>query len=182
MAKETVKFDCLDVSAIDALIERTKDLRDGIRGAKMLKFLEELGKEGIHYATARFNAAQYDGVNDVTVDMPLALVRYTDKGASVTLTATGQTVLFIEYGTGVYYGDDASVRAALLPGSDVLGRGEYSVKYGAGHGYDNGWYYYDRATGAKRYTHGNPSNGCMYQTQKYLESKIVDIAKEVFTW
>lgn len=174
---KSLTFDCGDIRSIDEAINLVKDMKSDIRGTKLMKLLNELGREGVSYATARFGAAQYDGINDVTVSMPDALVHYTDDGASVTLTATGEAVLFIEYGTGVYYGDDAAVRAALMPGSDVLGRGEY----GQGKGKQSGWYYYDRATGALTYTHGNKSNGCMYETQKYLEAKIVSIAKEVFS-
>lgn len=162
-----LSFDCLDPNGINNAIKQVESMKEKFSSSKVHEFLEALGKEGVAYATSQFQSAQYDGVNDVLVDM-------AEDGATVTLMATGSTVLFIEYGTGVYYADDAAVRAALVSG-DVVGRGEYGKRMGR----RSTWVYFDES-GSKIFTHGNPSNGCMYHTQTYLEGKIKSIAKEVF--
>lgn len=175
MSDKRIKIDCLDLKSIDEAIALVQRIRSNVSGANLEKLLRALGKEGVSYATARYGSAWYDGVNDVMVSMPEVVVDYGSNSATLTITATGESVLFIEFGTGVYYGDDAEVRSALISG-DVVGRGEYGKRRGS----RMTWVYRD-ADGQKVFTHGNPSNACLYDTRKYLESKITTLAKEIFT-
>lgn len=146
--------------------------------AKIKLLLTKLADYGITEATLRFERAVYDGHNDVTMDRPMWVDDKTLK-----ITATGRTVCFIEFGTGITYADDH-------PRMHELGfaRGTY----GKGHGERRTWGYYgDPGTNGQEHitksgktvilTHGNPANRCLYETTKEMKSRIADMAREVFS-
>ncbi len=62
--------------------------------------LKALAEEGVQVASARFQSAQYDGTNDVSVSLE---VREKNR---IAVVAVGGAVLFIEFGTGVRYPDN----------------------------------------------------------------------------
>lgn len=139
------------------------------------RLVDRLVQMGIPIARANFSSAQYDGTNDVTV-------RSETDGTYTAIVAEGNAVLFIEFGTGVYY-------AEAHPEAGVLGmeRGTY----GQGRGSRRSWRYYgDPGTNGEEVkttdkgvlvqTHGNPANRSLYDTGKYLESVVRQAAREVF--
>lgn len=152
-----------------------KKLRDSLNGQKLAELVNQLASIGVSEATVLYQGAWYDGDNDVTVTLKDATAESSTK-VTATITATGKAVLFIEFGTGVYYYDDPAVRAAVTSGN-LLGRGEFGDKRGS----RMGWVYVDTSN-ERVFTRGNPSNACMYDTMKYLEERLVQIAKEVIQW
>lgn len=76
-------------------------------------------------AQENFEYAAYDGVNDARVYVN------QDKRNRYTVVAEGQSVPFIEYGTGVEYNEP-------YPG-DVPAR--FSGRYGKGHGEEGRWWF-----------------------------------------
>lgn len=161
----------LSAKSIQAEINRLEVIRQKIiTGSQQL--LNKLAEGGCQIAGARFAQAQYDGTNrDVQVSVAA-------KGeGTIAVVATGPAVLFIEFGTGVTYPDDPTIRASIVSG-DVAGRGEY----GKGRGKNASWVYYDENLQAFVSTQGNPSNGCMYHTREELKQRIAVLAKEVFQW
>lgn len=175
------KIDCFDPSSIEKAIEVVEKIKAAVSGPNLKTFIDELATLGVDYARVHYQGAQYEGINDVTVNLTDEFYRNTN--CSVTITASGSAVLFIEFGTGVYYGDDAAARGSVASGElqttakRLYGRGEY----GKGRGKQTTWVYID-PTGEKIFTHGNPSNACLYQTRKYLEERLLSTAKEVFKW
>lgn len=144
-------------------------------GAKLNTFLEKLADIGITQAAIHFQSAEYDGVNDVVVDSsPTWLDEHT-----LAINASGESILFIEFGTGVY-------NPVTHPKADELGmiRGAY----GKGYGQNYTWYYRgdpgtngeDLGNGRIR-THGNNANRCMWDASEEMRRRIYDIAKEVFS-
>ena len=159
--------------AIHDLNDYQKWLEDGVN-----RLVEELAKEGVTIASAKFAQAQYDGTNDAVV------TEYSDGRGKATVRADGNSVLFIEFGTGIAY-------SGPHPEGDDLGmiRGQYGHHLGSLPG---GWRYYgDPGTngevipeGEKHagmvHTFGNPANMPMYETKRELEGKFRDIARRVF--
>lgn len=167
----------IKVSGLASAAGRLKKYRDGLAG-KMHIFLERLAAVGISTAGVRFEHAQYDGVNDVTVDGAPEWLSDT----RLAITARGQAVAFIEFGTGVHYVEEHPKAAEL-----GLERGTY----GQGKGSRDLWGYYGepgtngkviRTTerGQVVLTHGNPPARAMYEAGRDMRARISEIAAEVF--
>lgn len=165
----------LSAAGIDTLIKATREYKTWLENCTEV-LLDRLAADGVETASVRFAKAVYDGTNDVSVS-----VENRGKGVRA-VVAVGQSVLFIEFGTGVTYTDNHPEAAEL-----GMNRGEY----GKGHGKQNSWGYYgDPGTNGKAretasgktvvITHGNPANRSMYETVKELEQRLREIAREVF--
>ena len=123
----------------------------------------------------RFNMAPYDGERDATVGN----LTWVDKNTAQ-IIASGRTVLFIEFGTGVHFnqGDSYGTDHGYGPGT-----------YGP-HGFDDWWFYaghpgnaggtYAQNRDNLTITHGNPAGRVMYNTAKEMRGKVEEIAREVF--
>ena len=165
----------LSPKGIKSLIAEMSDFQGWLL-AKEAEFLDRVGARTVDIAESKLNEAVYDGVNDVKV----SLERISNNNVKV--TAEGQALAFIEYGTGVTYPDDHPNKPeGLSP------RGTY----GKGHGSRKTWTYYgepgsngkvirESAKGQVVATHGNPANASMYNTYKQIVDEIPDIADEVF--
>lgn len=166
----------LSVSGIGKLIRAVEDYKDWLENRTQI-LLDRLAAEGLTVSSAKFAKAVYDGTNDVSVS-----VETRDRNVRA-VVAVGQSVLFIEFGTGVTYPDNHPEAAEL-----GMNRGEY----GNGHGKQTSWGYYgDPGTNGELrekpngkivvITHGNPANMPMYETVKELEQRLEEIAREVFS-
>lgn len=145
--------------------------------------MERLAQIGIDEATVRFKDAIYDGTNDVTVDQS----PHWEGENVLYLYARGQTVCFIEFGTGVMFVGGEHTHPND-PTNSMRGT------YGQGKGKRNAWVYYGEEgshgltlttkSGKRRegviLTHGNPANRAMYEAGKAMREKILEIAKEEF--
>lgn len=144
---------------------------------KFDEYLERLGKEGIDIAKTKMGTIQYDG----TIDL---FTYYEREGNRIYVAVHGESVTFIEFGTGVHY-------SAQHPMASKLGmiRGAY----GRGLGSRDYWHYVGspgthgkvvkvnkRGDQVVR-THGNPPNRIVYDTAKELREKAVAIAREVYS-
>ena len=127
----------------------------------------KIAEYGAERARTGFSFASYDGTNDVTVT-----AEPTTLGARV--RASGQAVLFIEYGAGAKMGYGH-------PDPGPYGPGTYP---GKGHWNDpNGWIYGGIGSGKSRVplrTWGNPPACAMYNAEQDMYYRAYDIASEVF--
>ena len=146
--------------------------------AKCAELVRELGREGVEIARMGFETAVYDGTNDVQVEMQ-------EKGDyTVAVVATGEAVLFIEFGTGVTYPDTHPEAGQL-----GMARGGYGLGQGSniwGWTYDgdpgtNGMVIYTGFAKGRVHTFGNPANMSMYNAKSELEEKLESIARRVFS-
>lgn len=134
------------------LEERTKEL------------VQKLAERGAEIARVGFETAEYDGTNDVSVNVE-------DRGEFArAVIATGQATLFIEFGSGLIGGGH---KEPLEYGPGTWSDGPQ----GKGHWQDpNGWYY---AHDKKSF--GNPPASAMYHARKQIEEDLTTIAREVFS-
>jgi hypothetical protein len=143
--------------------------------------LERLAQRGYDKATVKFGNSIYAGDKgqiDITTEI---------EGNTLTIKASGEKVLFIEFGAGIRYENPHMEDFGFAAGM-----------YGKGHGNNpHGWYYKgslgdnhpqdtDVATNPKLrergliHTFGSPANMPMYETEKELIDEIRDIVMEVW--
>lgn len=132
---------------------------------KEAELRQRLAMTGATVASIKFSRAIYNGSNDITV-------RVDDNGNTATIYAEGESVAFIEFGSGAKYGyghPDA--------GKFGFGPGTYSDgPDGKGHWDDpKGWWY-----GSGQHSYGNPPAKAMYDAVKEITENVARIAREVF--
>lgn len=138
-----------------------------------------LAKIGMQEASVRFASAQYDGTNDSVVT-----IEQIENGYKV--IASGKTVAFIEFGTGVHY--NSGVSYPLEKPSGIVGIGEYGKKQGKkdewrynGEPGTNGELRTSSRTGETYVvTHGNPAQMPMYYALAKMQGEVERIVKEAF--
>ena len=134
-----------------------------VKADALTKALADAGCEAVRVTYAE---TRYTGPRDenVTVEM-----RGPGKYAIV---ASGQTVLFVEFGAGVYLGGGH-------PNPMGYGPGTYP---GEGHWNDpNGWYLPKKVAGKSGvHTYGNAPSAAMYHTAKSIRQMLLQAAKGVF--
>lgn len=154
----------LSTSSINQAI---KELRQ--YSAWVLKKEEELRSRlammGATVASIQFSRAIYNGSNDVSV-------RVDDTGSVAVIYAEGESVAFIEFGSGISYGYGHPQAGEFGFGPGTWSDGDE----GKGH-WDNpkGWYY---ASG--QHSYGNPPAMAMYTAVKEITENVTRIAREVF--
>ena len=158
----------LTLKGVNALIgdlgKRRKDLEK-----KADELAKRLAEMGVQSATAKFDAAEYDGIKSYDITMEKI------EDGHYAVKACGESILFIEFGTGITYAAGGHPQAAEFG----MGAGTYP---GQKHAMDpNGWYLpksIQAATG-KTKSYGNPPYAPMYSTARDLERDVLRIAKEV---
>lgn len=132
---------------------------------KARELAERLAALGATVASIRFSRAVYTGKKGVEVTVEELPNGYKVK-------ADGESVLFIEFGSGVTYGYGH-------PEAGEFGMGPGTYPDGKGHWDDpKGWYLPKSAGGG--HTFGNPPAMPMYEARKAIEQELPRIVKEVF--
>lgn len=133
---------------------------------KETELRSRLAMLGATVASIKFSRAIYNGTNDISV-------RVDDTGSVAVIYAEGESVAFIEFGSGKKYGYGHPQAGEL-----GFGPGTWSdSEQGKGH-WDNekGWWY-----GSGQHSHGNPPAMAMADAVKEIAENVTRIAKEVFT-
>ena len=160
----------LKTTGIDKVIKRLDGYKNQLPG-KMNLLMERLAVIGAYRARADFSAAMYAGDNDVEITVNAIANGYE-------VVASGKSVLFIEFGTGVINPEH--------PKSGELGfsHGTYGQGKGAN---ENGWVYVGEQGNAGQTvregvyrTRGNPPAKAMYNSSEEVRRRIQEIAREVF--
>ena len=166
----------LSPSSIDAAIRKLNDYAKGIE-EKTEELKRRLGAAGYLISVEQFGSAVYDGTNDVSVEL-------LDEQNKLVIRASGCTVMFIEFGTGVTF-------QTYHPKRAELGIGDVGT-YGHGLGKLNGGWRYPESHGAGTngekdpkhpgyiHTYGNPANMPMYNASQEMRQQVLQIAREVF--
>lgn len=131
-------------------------------GRKEAELRERLAMLGATVASIQFSRAIYNGSNDVTV-------RVDNTGSVAVIYAEGESVAFIEFGSGAKYGYGH-------PQAAEFGVGPGTYPEGKGHWDDpKGWWY-----GHNQHSYGNPPAQAMYSAVQEMTAQITIIAREVF--
>ena len=166
-----------------------KDLTalEGTLNAKADELVRRLAEIGVEVADREYHLAPYAGENDVRVFYD----QENGKGTA-TIRATGNAVLFIEFGTGILNPENWRAREALIDSEGVVLHGQYGDHKG-----DSvfGWTYkgdmpanpptgtgpsYKSGNGYI-HTYGEGPHPAMYHARKEIIEKVQEIAKEVFS-
>lgn len=153
--------------SIDDIIQGLQDYKKSLR-AKADALVKALAEAGCEAVTVTYAGARYTGPRDehVTVE---------ERGpGKYAIVASGQTVLFVEFGAGVTLGGGH-------PEAEAFGYGPTTYP-GQIHAADpNGWYLPKSATGKSGvHTYGNAPSAAMYHTAKSLRAMLEQAAKAVF--
>ena len=131
-------------------------------GQKEAELRQRLAALGATVASIQFSRAIYNGTNDVSV-------RVDDTGSVAVIYAEGESVAFIEFGSGAKYGygHPQAGEFGVGPGTYPDGKGNW----------DNpkGWWY-----GHGQHSYGNPPAMAMYAAVQRMTEQITTIAREVF--
>lgn len=151
--------------SIDDIIKGLEDYKRSLK-AKADALVKALADAGCEAVTVTYAGTHYTGPRDVKIEV-------VPKGeGQYAIVASGQTVLFVEFGAGVYLGSGH-------PDPMGYGPGTYP---GKGHWDDpNGWYLPKSAMGKSGvHTYGNAPSAAMYHTAKSLRQMVEQAAKGVF--
>ncbi len=160
-----IKVNPFDRKSIDAAIKQLGQYEREFR-QKEAEFVRRLAEIGASVARAGFSVADYDGVNDVVVSL-----ERTATGAAV--VASGETVGFIEFGTGVKFPEWDNTGMEYTPPAHGT--------YGKGQGKNpRGWYFKQSEGGKARHTYGNPPAEAMLTARDKMVERVAQIAREVW--
>ena len=160
-----IVIDPFDKKSIDNAIKEVKRYKQEFE-AKEKEFIRRLAELGVSVASTGFAMADYDGVNDVQVTMEQG-------GGYAVITAFGEAVGFIEFGTGVKYsGWDASGMEYTPPKHGTYGKGRGKNPHG--------WYFKQSDGAAARHTYGNPPAEAMRTARDVMVERVIQIAREVW--
>lgn len=154
----------LDPKSIDNALKQVRQYQKTFH-QKVEELCRVLAETGYDVAAARFSGAQYDGNNDVTVRIEKSETGYR-------LIAEGESVAFIEFGTGIKMNPGGN---SSYPGDrpeGIAGIGEY----GKGHGATGHRWYYDNG----KYSYGNPPAMGMYRAEQEMLKEVMNIARRIF--
>lgn len=154
----------LSTAGIDRL-ERELDAYLVWQEGKAKELAGRLGMLGASVASVRFARTAYIGLRDASVTVE-------ETATGCTVKADGESVLFLEFGSGIRYGGGHPENAAF-------GMGPGTYPEGKGHWDDpRGWWLPKSAGGGHSY--GNPPAMAMYEARKTILRELPRVVKEVF--
>ena len=153
-----------DTKSINTAIKQLKQYKKDFLAKEEL-FVKRLAEIGLSVASTGFALADYDGINDVQVTM-------TRSGTKAVITAQGETVGFIEFGTGVRHPEWNNMGMEYTPPK----HGSYGKGQGAR---PHGWYF-KQGEGAAQHTYGNVPAEAMRTARDVMIEKVTQIAREVW--
>ena len=163
MAK-TIQIE-LSNSSINSAVKELRRYSAWIQD-KEAELRSRLAMLGATVASIQFSRAIYNGSNDISV-------RVDDTGSVAVIYAEGESVAFIEFGSGKKYGYGH-------PKAGEFGFGPGTWSYGPdGKGHwddDRGWWY-----GSGQHSYGNPPAMAMVAAVNEITANVTRIAKEVFS-
>ena len=151
--------------SIDDIINGLEAYKISLK-AKADALVKALAEAGCEAVSVTYAGTHYVGPRDENVTVE-------ERGEGrYAIVASGETVLFVEFGAGVYLGGGH-------PDPMGYGPGTYP---GNGHWDDpNGWYLPKSAAGSRGvHTYGNVPSAAMYHTAKSLRAMVEQAARGVF--
>ena len=150
-----------------ALLDKLDKLKTAIE-TDVPKTIERYVSEQTTNAMNGFASAQYDGTNDVSVQMETGNKTWR-------IVASGESVLFIEYGSGITYPHTSEFGnySAYTPTSWSATHSKWLVEPRVSQ-FSGNW----PVPGKRMWTKGNKSANVMYETEKALRTGLIIKAKQ----
>jgi len=161
------------IQGLSETMKRLSRITRNLSQNNVSRVCRSVAEEGATMARNIYSVADYDG--DRNVDVKTARI---ENGA--TLTASGPSVLFIEFGAGVMHaGEQHPWNEEMGMGPGTWPNPQYR-KNSAGQLVpnwmnDKGWYF-----GSGRHTFGNPPAMAMYEAGKVIEARLPQEMRKVF--
>ena len=159
-----IKVNPFDKASIDAAINQVAQYKKDFLVKEKL-FVKRLAEIGVSVASTGFALADYDGENDVNV-------RIEWNGNRAVVIAEGETVGFIEFGTGIRNPEWDNSGMDYTPPK----HGTYGKKHGAR---PKGWYF-KPGEGSVQHTFGNYPAEAMRTARDVMIEKVIQVAREVW--
>lgn len=154
-----------DPKSVDAALKQVQQYKKDFL-VKEQEFIRRLAEIGVSTAINLFHMADYDGTKDVQVDME-------QSGTRAVIKAYGETVGFIEFGTGIKYREWDNTGMDYTPPAHGT--------YGKGHGAQPWGWWFNPNDGAKAvHTYGNPPAEAMLTARDNMVMYVTQIAREVW--
>lgn len=154
-----------DKKSVDAALKAVRQYKKDFK-AKEQEFVRRLAEIGVRVAQTGFATADYDGVNDVSVS-----IEKTASGYAV--VASGETVGFIEFGTGVKYPEwDNTGMEYTPPAHGTYGKGQGKNSWG--------WWFKTGEGASARHTFGNQPAEAILTARNEMIERVTQIAREVW--
>ena len=155
------------MSSVTGISETISTLRKAVSPKRATAICKKLADIGADTARTKFSSAKYDGDNDVTVS-----VESIENGSAI--IASGESALFIEFGSGLIGGGHEQAQAL------GFGPGTWSEgPQGKGHWDDpKGWHLPREKGGGRSY--GNPPALAMYEAGVTVKENIARAIKEEY--
>lgn len=160
-----IVVDPFNQKSIDAALRKVQQYKKDFL-VKEQEFIRRLAEIGVSVAQAGFSTADYDGVNDVSVRMEKTATGYA-------VVASGETVGFIEFGTGVRYPEwDGAGMEYTPPAHGTYGKGQGKNPWG--------WWFKGSEGAVAQHTYGNPPAEAMLTARNTMIERVTQIAREVW--
>ena len=153
-----------DIKSINKALRQIEVYRQDFE-RKEQEFVRRLAEIGLSVARTGFQLADYDGEKDVVVSM-------NQTGTQATIVASGQTVGFIEFGTGIRYPEWSGDNTDYTPP-------EHGT-YGKGKGKNSHGWWFTASAGSSQHTYGNMPAEAMLTARDRMVERVVRIAREVW--
>ena len=160
-----IKINPYDTKSISSAIKALEGYKKDFL-AKEEIFVKRLAEIGVSVARTGFAVADYDGTKDVVVTLE-------HRGNRAVVVASGETVGFIEFGTGVRNPEWDNTGMEYTPPK----HGSYGKGFGAR---PKGWYFTAGEGGAAQHTYGNYPAEAMRTARDVMIEKVVQVAREVW--
>lgn len=170
-----ITIDVLDKRSIAKGISDLKSYKKDLR-KKADELCEKLAEYGADVVGTEYSSVEEWVSKSGNPDFSIEVLK---RRKGYTIQATGEDVLFLEFGSGATYGDThtdyADSEGMVVEGGNApYGPGSYPE--GKGHWNDpNGWYVMHNVK-----SYGNPATAGMYTAKAEMERKIKEFAKEIF--
>lgn len=160
-----IVIDPFDKKSIDQAYKLVQQYKKDF-AQKEAEFTRRLAEVGVQVARAGFATADYDGENDVVVSMVKNSTGYS-------VVASGRTVGFIEFGTGVKYPEwDNTGMEYTPPAHGTYGKGQGKNPWG--------WWFKQNDGGSATHTYGNMPAEAMRTARDEMVENVLRIAREVW--
>ena len=155
----------LSEASIDEAIKKVEAYKNDL-DRKAQELCKRLADMGALYAEWNFEGVLYAG----DIDYNITVDRIDEH--TYAIKASGETVLLMEFGSGVKhgYGHPQAAEFKMGPGTYPNGKGHWNDP--------TGWWFGEK--GNWTHTYGNAPGMPMYNAAKDLRREILDVAREVF--